>query len=326
MTARFATLALGFGLGAMIALPTPSWTAEPSEVGTSPASGRREYSVFGAAKESLFGDPYSHPERWQPLSLGTFFTEGWDEAWINPPKGGGGAPRQSWLNAFNGVFYRLVNFPFNWVHDGEADSYTGAINLFTPFSRRFEVQWAIPYIVSSRGADGERHKHFGDFSVTPRFLLSETQDFTQSFNLTFRTPTGDLDNNNGVASITPEYEFWANWWRGFVVRGGAALTAPYNNDGVRKAGARATFLGNLAAGYYFTPHDLTPVGDLVGYVSTNLRQPTDNRGLNTTTVSFTPGFRTHLGWNWFLFGGVEVPATKPEPFDYQALGELLKVF
>jgi len=238
MTARFATLALGFGLGAMIALPTPSWTAEPSEVGTSPASGRREYSVFGAAKESLFGDPYSHPERWQPLSLGTFFTEGWDEAWINPPKGGGGAPRQSWLNAFNGVFYRLVNFPFNWVHDGEADSYTGAINLFTPFSRRFEVQWAIPYIVSSRGADGERHKHFGDFSVTPRFLLSETQDFTQSFNLTFRTPTGDLDNKNGVASITPEYEFWANWWRGFVVRGGAALTAPYNNDGVRKAGAR----------------------------------------------------------------------------------------
>ena len=111
MTARFATLALGFGLGAMIALPTSSWTAEPAELGTSPASDRREYSVFRAAKESLFGDPYSHPERWQPLSLGTFFTEGWDEAWISPPKGGGGAPRQSWLNAFNGVFYRLVNFP-----------------------------------------------------------------------------------------------------------------------------------------------------------------------------------------------------------------------
>jgi len=324
MTARLA-LALGFGLGAMIALPPFGWTADPTEPGTSPPPGR-EYSVFHAAKESLFGDPYAHPERWQPLSLGTFFTEGWDEPWISPPKGGGGAPRQSWLNAFNGVFYRLVNFPFNWVHDGNADSYTGTINLFTPFSRRFEVEWTIPYIVSSRGADGERHNHFGDFAVTPRFLLSETEDFTQSFNLTFRTPTGDLDNKNGVASVTPEYEFWANWWRGFVVRGGAGLTAPYNHDGVRKASARTTFLGNLAAGYYFTPHDLTPVGDLVWYVSTNLTQPTDQRGLNTTTVSFTPGFRTHLGWNWFLFGGVEVPATKPEPFDYQVIGELLKVF
>ena len=96
MIARLATLALGVGLGAVIALPMSGWTAEPGEPGTSPAAGRQEYSLFRAAKESLFGDPYSHPERWQPLSLGTFFTEGWDEPWISPPKGGGGAPRQSW--------------------------------------------------------------------------------------------------------------------------------------------------------------------------------------------------------------------------------------
>src|SRR5207247_140006 len=75
----------------------------PARVGTSPVSARAEYSVFDAAKESLFGDPYSDPDRWQPLSLGTLLTEGWDEPWISPPKGGGGAPRQSWLNAFNGV-------------------------------------------------------------------------------------------------------------------------------------------------------------------------------------------------------------------------------
>ena len=188
------------------------------------------------------------------------------------------------------------------------------------------MEWQIPFIVSSRGSDGTRHDAFGDFAVTTRFLLSETRDVSQSFNLTFRTPTGDIANHNGVAAITPDYEFWANWWRGFVVRGGAALAVPYNHDGIRKAGARTTFLGNLSAGYYFTPHDLTPVGDLVWYVSTNLSQPTDDRGLSTTTLTFTPGFRTHLGRNWFLFGGVEVPATKPEPFDYQVLGELLKVF
>ena len=35
---------------------------------------------------------------------------------------------------------------------------------------------------------------------------------------------------------------------------------------------------------------------------------------------------THLGWNWFAFGGVELPVTKLKPFDYQVLGELLKVF
>jgi hypothetical protein len=92
------------------------------------------------------------------------------------------------------------------------------------------------------------------------------------------------------------------------------------------ADARTSFLADLAMGYYSTPHDLTPVGDLVWYVSTNLSHLTDDRGPNTTTLTFTPGFRTHLGGNLFLFGAVEVPTTKPEPFDYQVFGELLKLF
>src|SRR5262249_54536672 len=107
---------------------------------------------------------------------------------------------------------------------------------------------------------------------------------------------------------------------------GVGLEVPYNHDGVRKAGARTTFLGNFAFGYYFTPHDLAPIGDLVWYVSTNLTTLTDNRGPNTTTLNFTPGFRTYLGWNLYWFGGVELPVTQPKPFDYQVLTELLMPF
>jgi hypothetical protein len=325
MKARLARLVLGLGLGGIVAAPTSAWTVEPAQIGGSPASARREYSVLDAAKESLFGDPYAEPDRWQELSLGTFFTEGWDEPWISPPTGGGSAPRQGWLNAFDGVFYRLGIATFGWTHDG-GDGYNGGLTLYTPFSRRFELREDVPFIVSNRGSDGHRNNAFGDFLVTPRFILSETRDVTQSFNVAFRTPTGDIDNGNGVAAITPSYEFWANWWRGLVVRGGAGLAIPYNHDGVREAGARTNFLGNLSAGYYFTPHDLTPVGDLVGYVATNLGQLTDNRGPSTTTLTFTPGFRTHMGRNWYLLGGVEVPATSPKAFDYQVLGGLMKVF
>src|SRR3989454_10952556 len=126
MTAKLATLVLVLGLGGIVVPPTPGWTAGvPAQVGMSPLSARREYSLFDAAKESLFGDPYADPDRWQPLSLGTFFGEGWDEPWISPPRGGGGAPRQSWLNAFNGVFYRLVNVPFGLAHRGGRDADTG---------------------------------------------------------------------------------------------------------------------------------------------------------------------------------------------------------
>src|SRR5262249_44716386 len=137
---------------------------------------------------------------------------------------------------------------------------------------------------------------------------------------------GDVESGGDIASVTPGYEFWTNWWRGLVVRGGANLTVPYNHTGVRETGARTSFLGDLAAGYYFTPHDLTPIGDLVWYVATNLTQLTDNRGPSTTTVSFTPGMRTHLGANWYLLAGVEVPATNPKPFDYKLLTGIMKVY
>ena len=76
---------------------------------------------------------------------------------------------------------------------------------------------------------------------------------------------------------------------------------------------------------------MLPIGDLVWYVSTNLNQLTDGEIAGTevpndTTVTFTPGFRTHLGANFYLLGGVEVPATNPKPFDYQVLAALMKVW
>jgi len=92
-------------------------------------------------------------------------------------------------------------------------------------------------------------------------------------------------------------------------------------------GARATFVANFAFGYYFTPHDLTPFGDLVWYLSTNVAQTIDNNNSpSRNTVTLTPGFRTHLGQNWYFLGAVEVPVTHVKPYDYQVLGALMKVF
>ena len=108
--------------------------------------------------------------------------------------------------------------------------------------------------------------------------------------------------------------------------GGVGFGLPYGSQSLDDVGARTTFITNFAAGYYFTPHDLTPFGDLVGYLSTNLSQTIDNRASSVTTVTLTPGFRTHLGRNWYLLGAVEVPVTGPRPFDYQVLGGLMKVF
>jgi hypothetical protein len=329
---RPAVALLAFALGAF-AVPTPADAVEPVP-GTGPSPRRvapppTEMSVWEAAGESILGDVYATPTRWRELSLSTFFTEGWNEPWASPVPGGGGAPRQGWLNASDGVFYRLIIGTGGYAHDvnDNGDGYTGGVTLYTALSRRLELRTDLPVIASNRGGiDGDRHTAAGDLQLTPRVMLSETQDVSQSFNVTMRIPTGNTENGNGVAAVVPSYEFWAHWWHGLVVRGGAAISVPYNHDGVRDAGARTTFLGNLSAGYYFTPHDMTPVGDLVWYVATNLAQATDDRGPSTTTVTFTPGFRTHMGCDWYALGGVEIPATNPEPFDYQVLAGLMKVF
>lgn len=313
-----ARLAIALLTAATLAAPAASRAAEPTSAATEEPT-----DFFGVIGKSLAGDVYD-PARWRPMSLGSFFTEGWDEAWASGPNGEGGAPRQGWLNANDGVFYRLFLFTFNWDHKDTSDGYAGGLTAYTPLNRRFQFRFDIPFFVSEPGP--ERETGFGDFQVTPRFLLSETQNFTQSLDLTFRTPTGSERTGNGIGAFSPVYNFWWNAVGGLVLRGGVGGFIPFSGPQTRES-----FIANLAAGYYFTPHDLLPVGDLVWYVSTNLNQLTDGAVAgtevpNNTTVTFTPGFRTHLGADFYLLGGVEVPATNPKPFDYQVLAALMKVW
>ena len=317
-----AVAVLAFATSALVSLSGRAW-AEPA--GSEP----EHLGFFGAAAESITGDVYAQPSRWRPLTLGTFFTEGWDQAWASPPNGSGGAPRQGWIGAADGVFYRLGIGTYSYADDFNDNGHQNAGNftLYLPFSRRLELRQDIPIVVSNRGGtDNSYHTRFGDYRVSPRVILSESENFTQSFGLEFRTPTGSDLNGNGVAAVTPGYEFWANAWRGLVVRGGTFMFAPYGDDSFHDSGARNTWSANLAAGYYFTEHDATPFGDLVFSVGTTLNQLTDNRGPHTTTLIFTPAFRTHLGMNWYLLGGVDVPATQPKPYDVQPTVGLMKVF
>jgi len=138
-------------------------SSEPERVG-----------VVDAAIESLTGDVYAEPSRWQPLSLGTFFTEGWDQAWASPPPGAGGAPRQGWIGAQDGVFYRLWIATYGFAREfGEnGNQHTGTFQLYTPFSRRFELRYDLPMIVSNKGATDDYHTAAGDLAVG-RIQLAE---------------------------------------------------------------------------------------------------------------------------------------------------------
>ncbi len=325
---RFFTAA-GLGI-ALLAASGQISAQDVVEDQAAPVQSEKDYTFTEAVIESVTGDVYSEEAaaRWQDLSYSNLFSKGWDKPWSSPPNGGGGAPRHGWLNAYEGVFYRLSIATFGWQHGlNGGDGYNNNLVTFTPLNQRMQIQTDIPIMTSTPGASGNGSEtNFGDFKITPRLMLSESRDVTQTLNVTFRTPTGDVFNGNHVAAITPNYQFWANSWKGLVVRGGAGFAIPYSGD-ITRSGARSTFDANLAVGYYFTPHDYTPVGDLVWYVSTNLSQPIDNRAATSNTfVSLTPGFRTHVGDNWFLLGAVEVPVTSNAAYDYQVQAGILKVY
>ncbi len=309
---RFAAVVIGIALMSSPALGQESKQSSPG--------------VLDTMRQSLFGDVYAEPSKWQPLSVGSFFSEGWNRPWASPPAGEGGAPRQGWLNAFDGVFYRLGiltgGFAENFHDNG--NQYTAVFTLYAPFNARFEARLDVPFLVSNRVDSGtDYHTDFGDLQITPRFLLSESQNFTQSFNVAFRIPSGSEDNGHGFGAATPTWEFWWNPWSKLVLRGGAGFAVPYSDPETHPK----AFIGNLALGYYFTQHGFTPLGDLVAYLSANLNQPVANHGENDTVVTLTPGFRTHLGENWYLLGGVEVPVTRdPRAFNFQLVWGLMKVF
>lgn len=285
------------------------------------------------------------PERWRPLGLGNFF-EGWDEPYAPAPDlGGEGAPRQTWINDADGAFYRLFVFSFSYQyglpHNGTA--YAGDYFLFTPFSRRFEVGWYLPFVQSNPNLRNSHATSYatnvGDLTIQPRILLAEDRRYAVTTNLFVRLPTGSIANGNGVASLSPDVEFWLNPDGGrWVVRGAAGVTVPTNVTRDRIPylslaefsginGTPSTFTsfdGRLAVGHYITDPDAPLFKDLLWDVVANFH--TALSGGNMTYFSLTPGFRFGIGNNWYVLGGIEVPLVGPLPFQTQTIFQLIKNF
>lgn len=297
---------------------------------------RWPWGLLGLIGESNFGN---RSDLWRPLSLGSFFSEGWFEPWYTCPRSSTGAPRQGWINAYDGAFYRLAFIDFQYVNNFQknGNAYLGTLIPFIPISRRFQLRFDVPFIVSNKGGQNNTyHGNIGDFVVSPRFLLSESQDLSQVFECLVNTPTGKTVNGNGQTTLTPQYEFWYGGLPGGgVIRGGTGMTIPTNAGltstvaGVRTLipGSRATYNYNLAVGKYWTPHEAT-LGDFVTYLSINGFTTLDDRGPTYSYLSFTPALRFHVGNNYYFSAGVEVPVTGPknENFTWSPIFWLTKVW
>src|SRR5262249_48046760 len=103
-------------------------------------------------------------------------------------------------------------------------------------------------------------------------------------------------------------------------RGAGGIFIPLNQSGTSVPTA---FVGGLAVGRYFTPHD-APFGDLVFYVESNVTAPLG--ASRATVASVGPGTRFHIAHNYFFLADLAFPVTTTKPSNYTLQVALLKLF
>jgi hypothetical protein len=300
------------------ATTVPRAWSNPGPV-AAPTAVRMELGIFDTITESVFGRPA--PNSWRPLPFSTLFSEGWSEAWVPSPRGSGGAPRQGWINAVTGHLNRgwFFTFAYGANDPPKSDAYLGSYTLMAPLSRRLMLITNVPFVLRNNAESGQplinppgqtvttsqSHTGFGDISFTPRALLHETKDFSLTAELTVLTPTGDRPLARR-SSLTPAVGFWKDFAGGWVIRGGIGALIPTQRGG-------NTLIGQLAVGQTLTEHDVPLVGDFTYYLSTVVNTPLSES--DQTSVTLTPGLRTHLGHDWFFLAGLPTPLTKARVAD-----------
>jgi hypothetical protein len=288
-----------------------------------------ELGLFDTVTESLFGKP--DPNTWRPLPLSTLFTEGWNEAWVPSPNGSGGAPRQGWINAADGNFYRLWFFTFAQAFNSgpKSNAYLGAFTLYTPLSRRLLLITFIPFVERNGAGSGSpiasgpsglntprtgtrNQSTFGDLTFTPRVLLHETKDFSLTSEVAVTVPTG-YQPLTGKTALTPAAGFWYNFAGRWVIRSAVGDLIPLNGNS-----GKDTLINQLAIGQTLTDHDVPLFGDFTWYVSAVADTPL-SQGKHTS-ATLTPGIRTHLGSDWYFLAGVPTPVT------HERIGDIGMIF
>jgi hypothetical protein len=280
---------------------------------------------FDTALESLFGPALTAD--WTPLSFSTLFTEGWNQPFVFSPASDSGALRQEWINAANGVFYRQWVLDYNF-RDHAAPSGTrdiGTWSVFAPLSRRLELYISIPFVdyhavdnpsPSSGGRASLSPRAgspatsyvatFGDITITPQVLLSETKNTSIMASLAIRTPTGSLNAGDGDTSIGPQIQFWQGLPDRWVVRGSAGPTIPLSATGLH-----TTFDTNLTVGRFLTLDEVRYFKEFTVWVAASNSAAMDHSGPAADNMTILPGIRFRIANDtWFLYG-VEIPLVAP---------------
>jgi hypothetical protein len=313
--------------------PPNSGIPKPPSFGPETFSAPIAPTVLDVIRESIFGA--ASEENWQPLSLSTFFTEGWNEPYAKSPPGTNGAPKQNWFGAADGVFSRLnaLEFfytngltpsnglllsPFPWAPvkpKTTGNEYWASDNLYIPLNQRLELLVVVPFVASNTTSPtGNYVANVGDLTISERFRLIEQRNFTMQALLTERTPTGQTVNGNDINYVTPSLEYWWNFAPKWVMRAGTGI-----NIDTGRTSATSNYFNNAAIGRYLTSTDARIFRHLVAHVAVSTMSDVLGRKNYISEVYVAPGLRFGVGQasTWSILGAIQIPVSGPHPYAFQ---------
>jgi hypothetical protein len=303
-------------------------TPPPAPAGYAP-----DRSVLDLIGASLFDDIYSDEAkaRWTPLYLSTYFTDGWNTPFVLPTSSSAGAPRQGWVGAFDGQFFRAWFFAFAYdqgVNQKIGNGYVGRYTIFVPLNRRLEFQVDSLFIVSNKGgASNTYHGNMGDNTFWLKTLLCETKNYGYGFALGYNAPTGRTENGQGNNSLATSFRgLWFPFGGMWMIRGETGPVIPFAHTGYTQ------YQNVLAAGRYFPGSKESWFQQWWFYVVATQSSTIAGTPRHESSFSLLPGFRCKLTGRvfesvgtglWYFFADVNVPMTGPQAFSYQPIFAIL---
>jgi hypothetical protein len=258
------------------------------------------------------------------LTLGNFFTAGWDEEWTRRSSEDR-APDVALLKVQTNFMEREIRINYADTSNQRSKTNLNLTNLDSliawSFNRRFMLE-----VVGNYQWDEERHPP--DISgaseqFVGRVQLISTPDSSYSFN--FRAVSADAGLGQHFSTLSYGLAGFEDLTRFGLYRVGLYGSALFDSypGHVETGGVRNDVQYDITIAKTLTRPDMPLIGNFTVYLETFATTNFDGDTPGHTVASVTPGIRFNLGKvqglnigqdNWLLFGA-DIPFVGPKPWD-----------
>lgn len=249
------------------------------------------------------------------LSLGNFFTAGWDEPWAKRPHPGG-APDLTLLRVqSNLLLYSLrTDFFYERTANSSKDRSVQFINQLFEYSLNRRLMLAA--IGNYQWIDGRREpdRDGAGFGGLARLQLFDLKDASYALNFRVAAP------NDGIGERQTLSSFSLAGWHDLTPVGLNRMGLYWHVQaetwaGPHVSGTRQNDLTyDLTLAKTWTRPDAA-LGNVSTFLEAYAKSDIDGRSRGHFVATLTPGFRFNVHHHHVFMVGVDLPASAPRPYD-----------